>query len=147
MNDYEIKREFLFSYLNEKKEEKRLADELEQIRETLTHTTQIMSGMPHGGQPRDMADGVQRLIEAEQELNAQISRSLDAKKAVSDTISAIPDARQRLILSWRFINGHRLGQIAAETHYSIQHVKRLYHDGINSAQMPQCAQIPKDETK
>lgn len=142
MTEFEVKRAFLFSYLNERKEETRLLDELEQMRTRLMKTSPDLSGMPRSGQERDLADGIQRIIDAEDRLDAQLLHSMEAREEVYKAILTVPDARQRLVLSWRFLNGKKLEDLPDVVHYSIQHVKRLYRDGVNAVQLP-----VKDETK
>jgi len=137
MTEFETKRTFLFGYINAMHETRRLADECERIKAELTQTTQILSDMPRGGQLPDIADGIQRVIDAEKKLNAQLLKAMEVKEAVYKAILAVPDARQRLILKWRFINNKRLHELPPLVNYSLPHIKRLYSQGVLAVELPE----------
>lgn len=96
---YEEKVRWLRRYQDSLRREQELAEEVEQLRSRACKVTPSLSGMPGGtsdGQALPLA--VEQILEAQQELQAQIEQCNIVRKEVIDTIETVADKKGKEIL-------------------------------------------------
>lgn len=99
---------------------------------------QQLSGMPHGGGTSDPTqraafamDGLKERYEARvSELAEDIQKELDFAKAIDGAVKVL-DAAEMGIIELRYKKGKRYEQIAEDTRYSVDHVKRIEREAID----------------
>ena len=79
-----------------------------------------------GGDGKRLENDVLNLIEVEQPILEMKSRYDDALQNVIQYIEMLPPSPMQVVLFKRYIGHHSWEQIAAELHYSWQHVHRLH---------------------
>lgn len=93
----------------------------------LTRVTPILSDMPRGGSDGDkMADGIARLVELKNKINAKIDETCREKQEVIDDIKKIKESSYRTILYERYINYRTFEEISTLLHYSYFHTCKLH---------------------
>lgn len=88
--------------------------------EPVSHTRNVTS----------MQDTVNKIIEEEEALNAEIDRLVDIKKEIAETISRVTNVTYRLILEKRHLCFQMWEQIAYELNYSVRSVQTKYGEAL-----------------
>lgn len=73
---------------------------------------------------------VERIIQAQQELERQIAICADTRRDIITIINQITDARDQEILRRRYLLGQRFEQIAVEMHLEYRWVRRRHKQAI-----------------
>ena len=135
--EYDDKVSWLRRYLDAQRRERVLAEEVERLRAEAERVTPLLSGMPGGGPNTDkLPAAVGRIIDAQQELEAQINCCHAIRREVVAAINTVTDDRQHEVLHRRYILGQRWDQIAVEMHYCYKHVRRIHHRAIDVLKCP-----------
>lgn len=117
-------------YLNQAyRLDQRINSKLEQVaslRDLTTKATATMSDMPGGGRNvYKMQDIIGKIIDLENEINADIDQLVDLKREMVSAIKAVEDPEYQTLLELRYLCFKTWEQIAVEMDYSIQHIYRL----------------------
>ena len=67
-----------------------------------------------------------KVIDLENEINADIDRLVDLKKDIQDTINTMDDINQQLLLELRYLSGKGWDEIAASMGYDPRTVYRIH---------------------
>ena len=127
-------------YLNQAyRMEQRVQSKLEQIealRSLASHVTSGIGSEPvvHSRNNTAMQDTVIRILEAEQELNAEIDELVEIKQDIKRTIDLVPDVTLRLVLEKRNLCFQKWEQIACEMYYSLRSVQENHREGVRIVQ-------------
>lgn len=110
--------------------DQRINSKLEQVlslRDLTTKATATMSDMPGGGRRNvyKMQDIIAKIIDLENEINADIDQLVDLKREMVATIKSVTDPECQTLLELRFLCFKTWEQIAVDMGYSIQHIYRL----------------------
>lgn len=114
-------------------------EQLTRLKALATHTTSTISDMPknqHNNNSR-LEDTVLKIIDMEHSINDEIDKLVDLKAEASFQISLMQDARCRLILEARYLNGEPWEAIAAEMKYSVRNVQNLHGKALQEFQVPE----------
>lgn len=117
-------------YLNQAyRLDQRINSKLEQVmslRDLTTKATATMSDMPGGSRNvYKMQDIIGKIIDLENEINADIDQLVDLKREMVSAIKAVEDPEYQTLLELRYLCFKTWEQIAVEMDYSIQHIYRL----------------------
>lgn len=128
---YEEKVAWLRRYQQSLRQERELEQELLTLRSQACRVTPLLSSMPTGtpdgqGIPR----AVERIIQAQQELERQIAIYADTRRDIITIINQITDARDQEILRRRYLLGQHFEQIAVEMHLEYRWVRRRHKQAI-----------------
>lgn len=107
----------------------------EQIMARLTQVTPKYSGMPGGGDNDAMVDGVERLLEVEQEINERVAAAMGLRREIETCIDGLASNAQRRLLRLRYIEGlswERIGQLMG---YERMQVWRIHGKALESIKM------------
>lgn len=125
--EYREKIEYLKQYQKERQKEQLLAEQIGQIETQVTHITPALTGMPGGGgDPDKIPKAVERLVEEKEALKRQLEQSAAVRKAVLRVIDTLDSARDRELLTRRYILGQRWEEIAEKMHLDIRWITRLH---------------------
>ena len=113
-------------------------EQLGRLRALATHTTSTFSDMPksHNNDSR-LEDTVLKIIDMEHSIDEEIDKLVDLKAEVRKQISLLPDARCRLILEERYLNGQTWEGIAADLGYTVRNVQILHGKALQEFQVPE----------
>ena len=128
---YEEKVAWLRRYLDSLRQERELAEELEQLRSRACKVTPALTDMPGGeGDGQSLPRAVEVIIQAQQELDAQSSQCSVVRREVIAALNQVANPRDHEILRRRYILGQRWGEIAVEMHYKYQHICRCHRKAV-----------------
>ena len=93
-----------------------------------TKTTSALSGMPHaaGQEGSKLEDTIVKIVDLQEEINAEIDRLVDLKGGIGQMIALVEDKDQRLILELRYLCMATWSEIAAKCNLSERHTKRIH---------------------
>lgn len=114
--------------------DQRINSKLEQIvslRELATKATSTLSDTPPSGtrNVHSMEGIIVKMMEIENEINADIDLLIDLKKEIMTIIKSINNPEQQTLLELRYLCFKTWEQIAVDMGYSIQHLFRI-HDKV-----------------
>ena len=124
--------------------DQRINSKLEQVlslRDLTTKATATMSDMPGGGSRNvyKMQDIIAKIIDLENEINADIDQLVDLKREMVTAIKSVTDPECQTLLELRFLCFKTWEQIAVEMGYSIQHIYRLRDKALKLISPPAAA--------
>ena len=71
-------------------------------------------------------DVVARIVDAERELDARIDAMLAMKAEIQEVIARVSDARMRVLLELRYLNGRTWEEVAEEMNYTTRNIYNLH---------------------
>lgn len=127
----EAKKDFLNSYLEAKKAEKRIEIQIKELQQNkLSPGCFSSDGMPRGSNTSDLSDYAAKLDELEQELWTERYRKLFEFERVQKAIEEMPYEDEKLVLTYKYINNFRWGKIASEMGYAVRSVQYIHGDAL-----------------
>lgn len=130
---YEDKVRWLRRYQDSLRRERELAEELEQLRTRACKVTPSLTGMPGGASDgQALPRAVESIVQAQQELQAQINVCGAIRREVVAAIEQIKNPRDHEILRRRYLLGQKWEQIAVEMYYSYKQVRRRHRACVES---------------
>lgn len=128
---YDEKVRWLRRYQDSLRRERELLQELDQLKSRVCKVTPALTGMPGGGgDGQSLARAVESIVQARQELDAQINVCGAIRREVVAALEQVTNLRDHEILRRRYILGQRWEEIAVEMHYKYQHVCRCHKDAV-----------------
>ena len=128
---YKEKLAFLRRYRDAQRTERRLIEELAQLRAEAASVSQALSGAPSGGgDGQAIPRAVERIADAESRLASAYGAALAVRAEVKDAIDTVADPLRRDILTRRYILGQRWERIAADNDLVMRQVFRLHHRAV-----------------
>jgi len=98
--------------------------------------TSALTGMPRStnGSTSTMADTINKIIDLQREINADIDSLVDLKRDIMEVIKAIPGQEAQTILEKRYLCFLSWEQIAVDMHYSIQYAFRIHDQALDEVE-------------
>ena len=121
--------------------DQRINSKLEQVlslRDLTTKATATMSDMP-GGRSRNvykMQDIIAKIIDLENEINADIDQLVDLKRDIVAIIKAVENPEYQTLLELRYLCFKTWEQIAVDMGYELRYLHKLHHRALGSCSMP-----------
>ena len=103
-------------------------EQVERLRSEATKATSLVSDMPRSSSPnlQRLEDTIIKIIDLEHEINRDIDRLIDLKKAARVSINAMANPDERLILELRYLCYKTWPEIAEAISLSESHTHRLH---------------------
>lgn len=126
--EYDDKIRWLHRYQDALRLQRMLEEEAEQLRAEAERVTPLLCELPGtGGADRDrLPRAVERIIDAEQELEAQVNCCQAIRREVVEAINTVEQTREYEILRRRYILCERWEQIADEMNLALRWVYRKH---------------------
>ena len=80
----------------------------------------------HEGQFVKLDDATAKYVDACEEMSAELTRLHDLREEIKRTIEAVPDARLRNLLRWRYISGYTWEQVSVQMNYTYRRSIQLH---------------------
>lgn len=129
----QVKIRYLKQYIILDRKIDRMIADLERLRGKLGKLTPTLSDIPSGGgsiyKSVDIAL-IDKIVDLEAEINHKIDRVIDLKREIERLIDSIDDEREKLLMSYRYLDGMTFEWIASEMHYSWRHTHRLHKSAL-----------------
>lgn len=112
-------------------------DELKRLSTSISSPS--LSGMPSSGTKSNeapFAKCVQKIIDLEREIDAEIDRFVDLKKEIRDVINTAPTYEQRLVLKYRYIEFLKWEAVASKIDLSLKQVHRIHNEALKNIKIP-----------
>ena len=121
--------------------DQRINSKLEQVmslRGLATKATATIHDMPGAATPNvhKMSDLVCKIVDLEEEINAEIDTLVDLKREIMAAIRLVEDPELRLILELRYLCFRSWKDIATDTRCSIRTVYRLHDQALENFEVP-----------
>ena len=121
--------------------DQRINSKLEQVmslRDLTTKATATMSDMPGGGSRNvyRMQDIIGKIIDLENEINADIDQLVDLKRDIVAIIKAVENPEYQTLLELRYLCFKTWEQIAVDMGYSTRNVYKLHDAAIEKLHIP-----------
>ena len=124
---YEEKVRWLWRYQDSLRRERELAEELEQLHTRACKVTPALTGMPGGpSDGQSLARAVESILQAQQELQAQINQCGAIRREVVAALEQVTNARDHEIMRRRYLMGQRFEKISVETNLEYRWVRRIH---------------------
>ncbi len=135
--EYIEKKAWLRRYLDSRKVERELAQELEQLRSQAERITPILSAAPSGGgSGQQMQVIVERIEDIRSQLTKRIEQGLVVRTEIETVIDQLTDAQEFAILRRRYLLGQRWEQIAQEMHLDRSWIFREHRYAVEKINIP-----------
>ena len=123
--------------------DQRINSKLEQVlslRDLTTKATATMSDMPGGGSRNvyKMQDIIGKIVDLEDEINADIDRLVDLKREMVAVIKAVENPEYQTLLELRYLCFKTWEQIAVYMGYESRYLHKLHQRALNACTIP-CA--------
>ncbi len=128
---YEEKVRWLRRYQESLRREQELAEEVERLRSEATRITPLLSGMPGGsGDGQKVPRAVERIVQAQQELQEQIDHCADVRGEIAAVIARVTNHKDHEILRRRYILGQRWEYIAVQMEIELRWGYRRHRNAV-----------------
>jgi DNA-directed RNA polymerase specialized sigma subunit len=122
--------------------DQRINSKLEQVlslRDLTTKATATMSDMPGGGSRNvyKMQDIIGKIIDLENEINADIDQLVDLKREMVTVIKSVKNPEYQTLLELRYLCFKSWEQIAVEMGYSLVYVFKLHTKALEIVNFPE----------
>ncbi len=118
----------------------RMIADLERLRGKLGKLTPTLSDIPSGGgsiyKSVDIAL-IDKIVDLEAEINHKIDRVIDLKREIEQLIESIDDEREKLLMSYRYLDGMTFEWIASEMCYHWRYVHKLHVRALSKIKLGQ----------
>lgn len=129
---YDEKIRWLRRYQDSLRRERELAEEVEQLRARACKVTPALTGMPNSpSDGQSLPRAVEQILEAQQELQAQIVQCNAIRQEISMEIAQISNKRDFEILQRRYILGQKWEEIAYKIEKDDRWIRRCHKKAIN----------------
>lgn len=100
--------------------------------------TSVITGMPHSPNKGKsaMADTIDKIVDLQNEINADIDRLVDLKAEMVNVIKAVGNKEYQTLLEKRYLCFMTWESIAVDMGYSIQHLYRLRDKAYQEVVVP-----------
>ena len=125
--------------------DQRINSKLEQVlslRDLTTKATATMSDMPGGGSRNvyRMQDIIGKIIDLENEINADIDQLVDLKRDIVAIIKAVENPEYQTLLEKRYLCFLHWEQIAVDMNYGIDNIFKLHKKALACVVVPEGVQ-------
>ena len=124
--------------------DQRINSKLEQVlslRDLTTKATATMSDMPGGGSRNvyRMQDIIGKIIDLENEINADIDQLVDLKRDIVAIIKAVENPEYQTLLELRYLCFKTWEQIAVDMGYELRYLHKLHQRALGSCNIASVA--------
>lgn len=130
--NYAQRVEWLKQYQQSLKRERELNEELIQLETQAAKCTSAITGMPHGSDGSDKMAIVDKIVETELQIAAEIGNGLECRQEISSAIMGLTNNRQQEILRRRYILGQRWEEIAWKMYLDYNWIWRQHREGVEN---------------
>lgn len=111
-------------------------NQLHSLNDLATKCTSVITGMPHAPSKStsSMSDTINKIIDLECEINADIDKMVELKETISKIINKVQKTEYRMILEKRYLALQNWENIASDMGYELRWLHRLHGKALNEAE-------------
>ena len=121
---------WLSSYLESKRDLRRLKEQLKETRESVISSASHGDGAPRAKKTTDLSDYQAAVERIEQRINRERMAKISRLEAVRDAIESLTDVKEKDILTYRYIRGCPWEEIARLMGYDISWVFKVHKRAV-----------------
>lgn len=127
----EAKKQYLRGYERACRQQKRLEEELEEVKEERILPGITTDGMPHGSRKQnDLSEYMVRLEKAETKLIEAIIEKREIREEINRRIEQMDNENQKDVLRKRYIDLMAWDDICEDMHYSKKQIHRIHNAAL-----------------
>lgn len=125
-------KEFLEQARSAERSVQSIFEEVQRLRDLATNISPVYGkeAVSHSRSADRIPNAIERVMEAEERMNAEIDRMLIVKEEVRNVIARVPDPEQRFVLEQRYLNFHSWSSIAMEIGKQLRWTQELHGRGL-----------------
>lgn len=131
----ELKKEYLKSYLAAKKREKRILEQIQQLRADKMFPSMVYDDMPHGNNHSDLSDYAVMLDEQIRELKEERLERAKVYRGIERRIREMQDETEKDVLRLRYLWGMKWEEVAVDLKYSWKQIHRIHSSALSNFKM------------
>lgn len=137
----EIKKEYLNGYRRARQREKRILEQIQQLRMDKMFPCLQNDGLPRGSRQTDMSDYAARLEELIEELKEERLKCAEEQEKIKKSILSVKNDEEQEVLEWRYLLNKSWEEIAETMNYSRRYILKIHERALKNFV------IPKEDTK
>ena len=119
-----------------------LEDRLDRVNDRLySMRRSIISDMPKGGKGKDTIDLIGDKEQIKNDIENKLREANEKKRLIEDAIDSMNDDRFSVILSFKYLDGLTLEDIADKLHYSNSHMGVLHRQALDEFVIPKGGEL------
>ena len=136
----ERKKEYLNGYRDAKRRERRILEQIQQLRMDKMFPCLQNDDMPHAHNQTDLSDYAVKLDELMHRLKEEKLEAIKQYESVYMAINRMEKENEREILVRRYINGSKWENIAIDMGYDYRYTLKIHGKALNNFEIPQSGQ-------
>lgn len=155
MNNNDLKKAYLQSYIPSINAAKRIEEEIEQLRLDKMMPSVIMDDMPHAHNKTDLSDYMAKLDELINKLIAARYKRIDLYAEIFADIEKMENETEREVLTYRYLRRYSWEKICVHMGYQWAQIHRIHANALKNFNptgayyqlMIKNAEVDKDDTQ
>lgn len=135
--DNEKKKEYLNGYREAKRREKRILEQIQQLRLDKMFPCLQNDDMPHSHNQTDLSDYAVKLDELMESLKEERLEAVKQYESVYKAIKGLEKENEQEVLIRRYINGEKWEKIALDIGYDYRYVLKIHGRALENFIIPQ----------
>lgn len=137
----EIKKEYLNGYRRARQREKRILEQIQQLRMDKMFPCLQNDGLPRGSRQSDMSDYAAKLDELIEELKEERLKCAEEQEKIKKSILYVKNDEEQEVLEWRYLLNKSWEEIAKTMNYSRRYILKIHGRALKNLK------IQKEDTK
>ena len=133
----EKKKEYLNGYRDAKRREKRILEQIQQLRLDTMFPCLQGDGMPRGSSQSDLSNYMERRDELEEELKKEMLNAVTEYENIHKAIKKMKDEEEKEILERKYLMRQTWEKIAKELGYDRRTVIRKHGNALKNFEIPE----------
>ena len=135
------KKDYLNGYISARRREKRLLEQIQQLRLDTMFPCLQGDGMPRGSSQSDLSNYMERRDELEEELKKEMLNAVTEYENIHKAIKKMKDEEEKEILERKYLMRQTWEKIAEEIGYDRSTVIRKHGNALENFEIPEVATV------
>lgn len=136
VEENEKKKEYLKGYRDNVEAANRIEEQIRELRADKLYPSYILSDMPRSYEKKDLSDYAAKLYDLIEELKRTRFKRIDTYTKISRQMELMENERERQVLKYRYIDGHKWEDIAARMNVEWTQIHRLHKKALEKFKIP-----------
>ncbi|MDO4601992.1 MAG: sigma factor-like helix-turn-helix DNA-binding protein [Eubacteriales bacterium] len=128
----EKKKEFLRSYCKSLRREKRIEEDIQELRMNKMFPSVVNDGMPRGSEQSDLSNYIVKLDEMIEELKNERLERAKLRQRIERDIQLLDNEDEQEVLRLRYIKGLKWEEVAVETGYTYRRTLQIHGKALQN---------------
>ena len=128
----EKKKEFLRSYCKSLRREKRIEEDIQELRMNKMFPSVVNNGMPRGSEQSDLSNYIVKLDEMIEELKNERLERAKLRQRIERDIQLLDNEDEQEVLRLRYIKGLKWEEVAVEMGYTYRRTLQIHGKALQN---------------